>query len=356
MAGGSGTRFWPASRRAHPKQFLPLAGEAPLIRQTWDRAAALSDPDRIWVSAVSAQRAAIARALPDLRPDRFLGEPVPRNTAPALGLAALSLARVDPAAIMIATPADHVIARPAELARALAAGVEAARLEGCLVTLGIAPSRPETGYGWIETGEPFTDASHEAIRFVEKPDAGTAASFLFSGRFLWNGGIFVWRVDSILRAFRECAPGIAAALERIDRSLGTPAERQTIDEVFAALEPISIDHAVMEKAASVAVVATDPGWSDVGSWDAAAELAGGSAGSGPAGAPGSAPDRVLLLDASGCFVRVDPGSRRLIALVGVEDLIVVDTGDALLVCRKGASQKVRQVVTQLVERGRDDLL
>ncbi len=353
MAGGSGTRFWPVSRRAHPKQLIPLAGHDSLIRQAWDRAAAMSDPDRIWVSAVGAQRDAIARALPDLRADRFVGEPAPRNTGPAVGLAALALSRVDAGAIMIATPADHAIARPAELARALAAAVEAARREGCLVALGIAPTRPETGYGWIETGPALTAEARQALRFTEKPDAAQAREFLSSGRFLWNSGIFVWRADSILAALHAHAPAIGAALYRIARALGTPAERAAIDEAFAGLTPISIDHAVMEKARTVAVVPADPGWSDVGSWDAAAELA--ERESGGAG-PIVAADRVFLCDSSGCFVKVDPDSKRLIALVGVEDLIVVDTGDALLICRKGASQKVGQVVKELESRGRDDLL
>ena len=353
MAGGSGTRFWPVSRRALPKQLLPLAGREPLIRQAWDRAAALADPDHIWISAVSAQRDLIARALPDLRADRFVGEPTPRNTAPAVGLVALALSRVDPQAIMIAAPADHAIARSADLARALAAAVEAARREGCLVTLGIAPGRPETGYGWIEAGPALTPQALAVVRFTEKPDAAQAREFLASGKYLWNSGIFVWRVDSILASLHAHAPAIGAALDRIAGSLGTSAERAVIDDAFAGLTPISIDHAVMEKARTVAVVPADPGWSDVGSWDAVAELAVGE--SGGAG-PFVAADRVLLCDATGCFVRVDPSSRRLIALVGVEDLIVVDTGDAVLVCRRGASQKVGQVVKNLEERGRDDLL
>jgi len=371
MAGGSGTRFWPVSRRALPKQLLPLAGQVPLIRQAWDRAAALCGADRIWVSAVRTQHDAIERALPGLRPDRFIGEPVPRNTAPALGLAALAIGRIDPQAIIIAMPADHAIARPEELARALGAAVEAARQPGCLVTLGIAPARPETGYGWIETGPAVTGEARKVIRFTEKPDEATARTFLSAGRYLWNSGMFVWRADSILASIRECAPAIGEALDRIDASIGTPKEREITKEAFAGLTPISIDHAVMEKARNVAVVPADPGWSDVGSWDAVAELAEKAVEHGNRGADARTsddhgvgarasgpqpPDRVLMLDAAGCFVRVDPNSRRLIALVGVEDLIVVDTGDALLICRKGASQKVGSVVKQLQERGRDDLL
>lgn len=349
MAGGSGTRFWPVSRRALPKQLLPLAGQVPLVRQAWDRAAALCGADRTWVSAVRGQHDAIERALPGLRADRFIGEPVARNTAPALGLAALAIGRVDPEAVIIAMPADHAIARPEELARALHAAVEVARQPGCLVTLGIAPARPETGYGWIETGPALAGEARKVIRFTEKPDEATARTFLSTGRYLWNSGIFVWRADSIRAAIRECAPAIGEALDRIEAGMGAPKEREILKEAFAGLTPISIDHAVMEKARNVAVVPADPGWSDVGSWDAVAELAEKGADS------ADAQQRVMMVDASGCFVRVDPNSRRLIALVGVEDLIVVDTGDAVLVCRKGASQKVGQVVKGLEERGRDDL-
>ncbi len=348
LAGGSGARFWPVSRRDRPKQFFPLAGDAPLLRQAWDRSAAMTDPDRIWVSAGRAHREAMLRLLPHLAPDRFLAEPCARNTAPAVGLAAVALARRDPEALMVVIPSDHVYARPEALAAALDAACGAARSGRCLATLGIRPSRPETGYGWIEpAADPESEEAAVAVaRFIEKPAAADAERFFASGRFLWNSGVFVWRVDAILAALRAHAPAIGAAMDRIASTLGTPRADRVLEEEFRALSPISIDHAVMEKASDVVVVPADPGWDDVGSWDAVAAR--------EDRAPQA--DRVVIEGSRDCFVWSGDEARRVVALVGVEDLIVVDTGDALLVCRRGASQAVRSVVDRLAECGRDDVI
>ncbi len=355
MAGGSGTRFWPASRSGRPKQFLALAGDLPLLRQAFDRAAALSGASRVFVASGEAQRRLVMEALPELEPGRFVGEPVGRNTAPCVGLAALRLERIDRGGVMVVSPADHVYTKPQELARALEIGVETARAGEALVTLGIRPTRPDTGYGYIEVEEAeaadLPTGVRRAVRFVEKPDGPTARRYLESGRFLWNSGVFVWRTAAILEAIESCAPALWRGLRRIRAALGGAGEDATIGEVFAALESISIDYAVMEKAPRVLVVPSDPGWSDVGSWDAAADLHAADA-AGNVLAPGSG--EPLLINSQDCFVW--PAGGRLLALVGVSDLLVVDAGDALLVCRRGDSQSVRAVVEALKARGRGDLL
>lgn len=354
MAGGSGTRFWPVSRTGRPKQFLPLVGGLPLIKQAFDRAAAMSGEATVYVAAGQAHEQMILEALPGFDASRFIAEPCGRNTAPCVGLAALELRRAGRQGVMVVAPADHLYANPAELVRAIGVAVEAARTGGSLVTLGIRPSRPDTGFGYIELEEPAAGAQPEgarrARRFVEKPDAATAKSYLSSGRFLWNSGIFIWRIDAILAAIESFAPEVWRGLLRIEASLGGPDQARVTQEAFQEMPSISVDYAVVEKAPDVLVVPTDPGWSDVGSWDAVAELSDTDAAGNGSAAPGG---EVLHLNSSQCFVYSTTG--RLISLVGVSDVIVVDTGDALLVCRKGDSQSVRSVVDALKARGRGDL-
>lgn len=356
MAGGSGTRFWPVSRVARPKQFLTLAGDQSLLRQAWDRAASLSGRDNVFIAAGRAHREMVLAALPGLDPARFIGEPCARNTAPCVGLSALRLRRLDPEAVMVAAPADHLCTRPEALEAAIATAAEAARSTGALVTLGITPSRPETSFGYIEIdpGGPASPpaGARRALRFVEKPDAATARTWLASGRHLWNSGIFIWRVGAILEAIERCAPDLWQGMMEIDRALGGPGEDDAVARVFEKLASISIDYAVMEKAPHVLVVPADPGWSDVGSWDAVAGLQ-------PSDAAGNAVQSVaageaLTLGARETFVY--GASDRFIAVVGVEDLVIVDAPDALLICRRGDSQSVRAVVEALRARGRTDLL
>jgi len=354
MAGGSGTRFWPVSRAGRPKQFLALVGGLPLIRQAHDRAAAMSGAASVYVAAGLAHKHMVLEALPGFDASRFIGEPFGRNTAPCIGLAALELRRSVPDGVMVVAPADHVYTNPGDLVRAIHSAVAAARAGEALVTLGIRPSRPDTGFGYIEMAEPAagarTEGARRACRFVEKPDAATAKSYVASGRFLWNSGIFIWRIDAILAALEAFAPDVWKGLARIDAALGGPDADRVVREAFQDMPSVSIDYAVMEKAPDVLVVPADPGWSDVGSWDAVAELNDTDA----AGNGVVAPDgEVLQLNASQCFVYSTTG--RLISLVGVSDLVVVDSGDALLVCHKGDSQSVRSVVDALKARGRGDL-
>ena len=365
MAGGSGTRFWPVSRAGRPKQFLSLVGDRSLLKQAYERASAMSGAESVYVAAGLAQKEMVLAELAGLAPSRFIAEPVARNTAPCVGLAALRLRRVSPDAVMIVWPADHVYTDAHALEASLDLAVGAAARGTGLVTLGIQPARPETGYGYIEVeaapkkgaaAGSLPDGVRRAIRFVEKPDLATARGYLAAGGFLWNSGLFIWRIDAILRAIESCAPDLWAGLAKIDAALGGADEERVIREVFASAASISIDYAVLEKAAEVLVVPVDPGWSDVGSWDAVADLhATDAAGNAQAGT-GNAGAQFISIGSRDCFVFSGGDSRRALALVGVEDLIVVDTGDAVLVCRKGDSQSVRAVVEALKAMGREDLL
>lgn len=361
MAGGSGTRFWPVSRRGRAKQFLPLVGEASMIRQTFERCARLGPAERIYVSAGTGHRDSVLAELPSMTPDRFIGEPVARNTAPAVGLSAMTLFLVDPDAVAVFCPADHVFSDPEGYGRAIEAAVGAAASGDYLVTLGIPPTRPETGYGYIEAGEVTAmPGARRVARFIEKPEAAVAARLAASGRHYWNSGVFIWRVQSILAAIGRHHRPLAEGLTRLRKAvrdqvpqgpveapLLLPGLPELLAEFFSEQEPISVDYAVMEKASNVLVVPCEAGWSDVGSWDAIEEMEEKDA------QGNSLRGDVVAVGSSGCTVR---GSGRLISLAGVNDLIVVETEDALLICRKGESQSVRAVVERLKDLGRDDLL
>lgn len=333
LAGGRGTRFWPWSREARPKQFLPLAGGTSLLRATWRRARRVAPAGRIWVVAPRRLAAAVRRELPELRPDRLVLEPSPRDTCPAIALACATVERAAPGATVAVFPTDHVIPD----ARAFVAAVRVAArtaASGALVCLGIRPDRPATGFGYLRCASlPRRGRAVPVERFVEKPDLARARRFLASGRYLWNGGMFVWRADAFLAAVELHAPATRRAL---DAHLG--GRRDAWD----GTEARSVDYAVMEKARDVKVVALDAGWDDVGSWEAAARQR---------GATGNR--RAILLDAPGSLVFSEG---RVVALVGVRDLIVVETPDALLVAARDRAEDVKRVVAELERRGDDRVL
>lgn len=350
LAGGRGTRFWPRSRRAAAKQVLDLTGEGPLIELTVRRLLPLVDPSRIWVLTSRELRPAIRRLLKDVPARQILAEPAGRNTAPAIGLAAKIMLDTDPAAVMGVFPADHHIGRPAEFRRlAAAAWDEAAR--GRMVLLGIEPRWPETGYGYIEfppaSLRPGSLEPAPVLRFREKPDLETARQYVNSGNYLWNAGIFFWPAALYLERLRECLPRTAGLLESLPR-FGSRAFSGKLEEIFPRCDNISVDYAVLEKTPGICgFAAGDIGWSDLGSFNAVYELlakdAHGNAGRG----------ELLALDARGNYADA-PG--KLVALLGVEDLIVVDTPDALLVTRRDQAQRVGEVVKALEAAGRHGLL
>ncbi|MCB9913782.1 MAG: mannose-1-phosphate guanylyltransferase [Planctomycetes bacterium] len=346
MAGGSGTRFWPASRRARPKQFLPIAGDRPMVAETCARLAGLVPLERVLVVTSGDLAGEVRAALPELPAANLLVEPVGRNTAPCVALAALEIARRDPEAVQLVLPADHVI-EPAEAFRAsLRAAAAEARRAGRLVTLGVRPTFPATGYGYIEVGDVLArhgaHEAHDVLRFVEKPDEARAREFLAAGTFLWNAGVFVYTTAAVLAALREHAPDILAPLEAAGRATG-------LEEVYPALRAAPFDVAVMEPSRARSVLPIDYAWNDVGAWTSLPEVL-------PLDADGNCVAGGGALVAEGArdnVVFAGPGE--LVALVDVEGLVVVRAGDAMLVCPKDRAQDVRRVVERLQREAPDKL-
>jgi mannose-1-phosphate guanylyltransferase len=348
MAGGSGTRFWPKSRRNRPKQLLRLYGDATMLQQTVRRIAPMVPPERTLIITGADHAAAVREQLPELPSENVVAEPCPRDTAPCVGLAATIIARRDPEGTMIVMPADHVI-QPVETflktVRAALGVIDADPT--AFVTFGVRPTRPETGYGYIERGEllgnPEGVALNRVVQFREKPDRATAERFLEAGNFAWNAGIFLWRARTILDALATHRPAIAERLDRISEALGTSVEDEVIAREFPAMERVPIDKAVMEKAGNVRVLEVVYDWNDVGDWRALTALvspdANGNATQGP----------VLAVDTRGSIVVADDG--HLVATLGVEDLVVVQSAGATLIARKDQLDKLKALVEGLDKAG-----
>ncbi len=349
LAGGRGTRFWPRSRRTTPKQVLSVVGgNKSLIQATVERLAPLIAPENMWVLTNDHVRAEIVRQLPGVPKAQILAEPDQRNTAPAIGLAAHILQSIDPDAVFGVFPSDHVIAEPRKYLAAVRPAFEAAK-QGKIAVLGIAPRWAETGYGYIEFAkgvQPGTPGTQPVQSFREKPDAKTAKKYLAAKRFFWNAGMFFWRADVLLENLRQHLPKTATLLAGLP-AFGDRKFAARLKEIFPRCENISIDYAVLEKATGVVGVACgDFGWNDVGSWDAVYELL-------PRDASHNSGAELLVHDASGNFVQAGP---KLVALLGVKDLIVIDTPDALLVADRRRAQQVGELVKLLESKGRNELL
>ncbi len=353
MAGGSGTRFWPLSRVARPKQFLAIGTARPLLTETIARLAPLVPTSRVKIVAGERHEAGIRAVCPELGPDALVVEPCARNTAPCVGLAAIHVAREDPDAIMAVLPADHHIGDDAGFRRLVAAAAERARA-GEIVTLGIRPTRPETGYGYIHYDRKDTALTGDGVevcavnRFVEKPPRQVAERYLEHGGYLWNSGMFFFTARRILDDIARLLPRLSAALKRIEAAIGTPGYGDVLAHEYNALESVSLDYGIMEHAERVRVVPADIGWNDVGHWAALSDFA-----------DSDAQDNVVqgecvLVDAHRTTVHAEPGIT--VAAVGTSDLVVVATPDAVLVCDRERAQDVRKVVNALKARGRSDLL
>jgi len=347
MAGGSGTRFWPLSRKERPKQFLPLTTSKPLITETALRMAGLAKAKDTLVVCGKVHEKAVKKSL-KLPAKNVVVEPAARNTAPAIALAAAHVAAKDPEGILVVLPSDHHVANLPEFKRVLQAAARVAK-DGHLVTIGIKPNRPETGYGYIRVGDALSGEARQVRAFVEKPDLATAQGYLASGDYLWNGGIFLFRADAILAAFQEHMPELWQGLEKIRATVGKRNYAKVLGKLFPKLPSTSIDYGVMEKAKNIAVVPGDFGWSDVGSFAALPEVrkadAKGNVISGKA---------AVVVDCEGCVVLAD--DKRPLSVVGLKDMVVVDSGDAILVVPKDKSQDVRKVVEALKARKLDKLL
>jgi mannose-1-phosphate guanylyltransferase len=347
-AGGQGTRFWPYSRQDLPKQFLRIAGERTMLQETVSRLAQHLRPSGIFIVCPAEYAPVVREQIPELSDDQLILEPSPRNTAACIGLAALALRRSGGDDVMGVFPADHLIADMAAFQAALETAEALAR-QDWLVTFGIRPRFAATGYGYIQLGDPLENAgalqAFQVRRFAEKPDAAMAQRFLDGGDYLWNSGIFVWRTERILEEIEASMPALSRSLDEIERNWENS---DRVREIFSRLESVSIDYGVMEKASRVATVPCDPGWNDVGTWAALKEVL-------TADENGNASNTlVATIESRNNLAFSNKG--KLVALLGVDDLIVVDSEDALLICRAGRSQEVKRIVDLLRSKDLDRFL
>ena len=351
MAGGGGTRLWPLSRQKHPKQVLNLLGGRSMFQLAVDRLLPLLPPERVLVVTAADQVAALAEQVPELPRENFIVEPLGRGTAPCIGLAALHLRARDPHAVMAVLTADHYI-RHTETFRAVLSAARKVAEQGYLVTLGIEPTFPATGYGYIGQGTGLGKMDRFPVfhveRFTEKPDAETALRFLGAGTYAWNSGMFIWQVERILAEIRQWIPGLHETLIALDAVLGTPAYGKTLADLWPTLHKETIDYGIMEKAERVAVIPVALGWSDVGAWSSVMELRE------PDGEGNVISGDVLKIATTNTMVLSQ--AERLIATIDVQDLIVVDTPDALLITSRSQSERVREVVERLRREGRTEQL
>jgi mannose-1-phosphate guanylyltransferase len=353
MAGGGGTRLWPISRRKHPKHVLPLLGERTLFQNTLDRLDGFIPLDRTYVVTTEEQEHDLISQAPDLPLENFLIEPTPRGTASVVGLAAAVLAKRDPQAVMLVLPADHFIRNRDLFHRIMRVAVQVAQKD-FLVTLGITPTFPATGYGYIQQDailpDKFELPVYRVLHFTEKPDEDKAISMLAGGGYSWNSGMFIWRVDCILNEFSRLMPDLTAVLSCIRAAWGTSEQAQVLKTEWPKLKPETIDYGIMEHAANVAVLpASGLEWSDVGSWDSLFDVL--------------SPDETGNVTARGKHLLLDThnslvfsSEKKLIVTIGVDDLIVIDSDDALLVCHRDQAQQVRLVIANLKESQREEYL
>jgi mannose-1-phosphate guanylyltransferase len=349
MAGGSGTRFWPLSRRKHPKHLLTFFGPNSLLEQTVARVQPVIPLAHIYIFTNEVILKKVRQLLPRMPFDQIVAEPASRNTAPTLGVAAHEIAGRDPEGLMVVLPSDQVIAKPAVFRRILASACRVASTDGRSVVLGLKPTRPEIGFGYVRLGRREGKvAGHEVFQvenFTEKPTLAVACRYVSSGRYLWNGGIFIWKASTLIENFQRFQPGMASQLRQIADAGGV--RSRAFRRLFPKFEKISIDYALMEKISNIYALPADIGWNDVGSWAVVYALSKHDS------QKNVRPSASLSFDSHGNMV-VSP--KKFVTVIGVQDLIIVDTDDALLVCARDRSQEVGKAVQELDRLGRRDLL
>jgi mannose-1-phosphate guanylyltransferase len=353
MAGGIGSRFWPQSRKLFPKQLLKVFGESTLIQQSYQRLLNISSKENILIVTTGDLVSPIKNQIKTLTDSNFIVEPMGKNTAPCLALTAFQIAQNDPDGVMVVVPADHLIRDIDMFNKTLNAAIAFAKEEEALITLGIHPTHPETGYGYIQNGDKAGEIGGQEIynvkTFAEKPNLETAKRFLESQDFFWNSGMFIWRAGVLLKEFENHLPSIYEEFNQAFNHWGKPAFNEQIDIAYKKTKAISIDYGIMQEAANVYMIPGKFEWNDIGSWDVVAKLTG----------EGDKKQNIInakngaLIDTQNTYVNA-PG--KLVATVGVEDLIIIDTKDALLICKKGHSQGVKEVVDDLQIKGLDEYL
>ena len=344
MAGGIGSRFWPLSRAERPKQFIDILGTGKsLLVQTFERMAQICPEQNIFVVTSEQHGGIVREQLPQLEPNRVLLEPMRRNTAPCIAYATQRIRAIDPQAVMVVAPSDHLILNEAIFAESMRTTVRFAAQNNALLTLGIKPSRPETGYGYIQMGAPVADgkALFRVKTFTEKPNIDMARVFLDSGEFLWNSGIFVWSVEAISQALDKHLPEVSGLFEQAASAMGTPCEAEAIARIYPECRNISIDYGIMEKADNVLVMSTDFGWSDLGTWGALHGLLAHDA-------HGNAvsTQQAMLYDSSNLMLN-QTNPNKLVVVQGLDGYIVVDTDDVLLICRQQDEQRIKDFVNDV---------
>ncbi len=350
MAGGIGARFWPMSRTSHPKQFIDILGTGrTLLQQTFDRFMNICPKENVYIVTNEMYKEMILEQLPEITSNQVLCEPMRRNTAPAIAYAAYKIREENPNANLVVAPSDHIILKEEVFTDVILSAINAATQNDWLLTLGITPSRPDTGYGYIqfEESKPFEEDGRikKVKTFTEKPNLELAKTFLASGDFLWNSGIFIWSLNSILKAFEEHLPEVGSLFTKGSGKYNTSEEETFINEIFPVCKNISIDFGVMEKAKNVHVLASDFGWSDLGTWGSLYDIrAKDDSNNAVVG------DNVMTFDTKNCIVNMP--KEKLVVLQGLDDYIVVDNDDILLVCRKTDEQNIRDIVNAVkLEKG-----
>ncbi len=351
MAGGSGTRFWPESRKQKPKQLLRIISDKTMVRETAERILPEIPFDRIMIVTSEDYSDQIKKEIPELSETMIVAEPRGRNTAPCIALAAYKIFKQDPKAVMAVLPADHLIGDEQAFLQALRTAHQVASNKDYLITFGIVPGYPETGYGYIELGREIPEIGSAGLfqvqSFVEKPDLITAKRYLDAGNYLWNSGMFVWKASTIIRSFEQHLPSVSRSMESIIPMLNTVHEPPAIRQVYETIDSISIDYGIMEKADNTVVIRADIAWNDVGSWSSLADVWGTD------DENNACRGKVLCVQSKEC-VALSP--HKVAVLLGVEDLVIVDTPDAILVCGKDSCQDIKQLQELLVRHGYEHLL
>lgn len=347
MAGGIGSRFWPYSRNNRPKQFLDILGTGrSLLQMTYDRFREITDPDRFFVVTNQSYFDLVNEQLPELKPNQILTEPLRRNTATCIAYAAYKIHAFDPNATLVVTPADHLILQEQRFNRTINRAINAAQIEGRLITMGIRPNRAETGYGYIqyldnENGDP----AMKVKTFTEKPNSKLAKTFVESGDFVWNSGMFVWKAKSVLDAFGEYMPDVAEAFEEGKNHFGKGTEQEFINRAYSQVKNVSIDYGIMEKSDKVFVILGDFGWSDLGSWQSLHELREKDDHNNVIEA------NAILYETENCFVKVDSG--KLVVVEGLNNYLINESENVLLICKLDGEKKFRDFVANAKKKGED---